>query len=324
MIMENNKIKTYLEEIDSNLKDGALTRGQVYAIGGRPGSGKTVLLKHIAFHNAKNNKKVLFFNLEMAEDLLINTFLSEEADIDLSKIIQDKLEDYEREDLKEAISRFDGLNKDLIIKSSDKIQLTELIDTISHEKNKGSIDLIVIDYLQCIYTENGDTFQDKKYIEILNELNTIAKKLDAVVVLNTQVNRQCETRDDKMPTIADVKEFEGLDRIVAGLFMVTRPYYYNQYEIKNLETINQLEVDIAKNRFGSTGRKTVGMNPYRSKLYNIRANKKTFNIEVYIDDKENNIEMDNYGDVWEVISNAVENEIYMNGSVRFKIKKTNE
>lgn len=78
-------------------------------------------------------------------------------------------------------------------------------DTISHEKSKGSIDLIVIDYLQYIYTENSDTFQDKKYIEILNELNTIAKKLDAVVVLNTQVNRQCETRDDKMPTIADVK-----------------------------------------------------------------------------------------------------------------------
>ena len=173
-------------------------------------------------------------------------------------------------------------------------------DTISHEKSKGSIDLIVIDYLQYIYTENSDTFQDTKYIEILNELNTIAKKLDAVVVLNTQVNRQCETRDDKMPTIADVKEFEGLDRIVAGLFMVTRPYYYNQYEIKNLETINQLDADIVKNRFGSTGRTTVGMNPYRSKLYNIRANKKTFNIEVYIDDKENNTEMDNYGDVWKL------------------------
>ena len=60
-------------------------------IAGRPGSGKTTLVKVIGLNNARAGKKVLFTSLEMSQKQIMQGYYAQIARVEYGKILKNEL-----------------------------------------------------------------------------------------------------------------------------------------------------------------------------------------------------------------------------------------
>jgi replicative DNA helicase len=93
-------------------------------------------------------------------------------------------------------------------------------------------------------------------------LKEMAKEMDVAVIALSQLNRGVEARDDKRPTLADLRQSGSIEQDADVVMFPYRPAYYlerrkdlDEDEQSELEKgRNILEVDIAKNRSGGCQR----------------------------------------------------------------------
>ena len=99
--------------------------------------------------------------------------------------------------------------------------------------------------------------------EITAGLRDIAKRLGICVVLCVQLNRGVETREDKRPSLADLRESGDIENDADVVLMVYREAYYLRRELRSAEgdkaaelsmllgsVENELEILVPKNRNG--------------------------------------------------------------------------
>jgi replicative DNA helicase len=116
----------------------------------------------------------------------------------------------------------------------------------------GKLGLIVIDYVQIMSGLNSGSNSNRaqEIAEISRSLKTLALELDVPIILLSQLNRDVESRTDKRPNIADLRESGALEQDADIILLLYRDDYYNREDSKEK---NIAEVNIAKNRSGSTG-----------------------------------------------------------------------
>ena len=138
------------------------------------------------------------------------------------------------------------------------------------ERQGRRLDVIFIDYLKQIRAT--DRYRGNRVYEIgeiTHGLRDIAKRLQICVVLIVQLNRSVESREDKRPTMADLRESGDIENDADVVILLYREAYYLQREIKSAsedkiaelmirldKTQNELEILISKNRNGA-GEQTV-------------------------------------------------------------------
>lgn len=314
---DSNVVKTNLDEIDNSFVNNGLEKRAIYAIGGKVGSGKTALARHIAHTNAENNNVAAFFNLETSEREFYNCLLAKESKIALHKIKTNNLDDFEQNQLVLANKRLKSIKDNFIMKSFDNIKLSDLLKLIYDIKIKSGLDLAVINCLQHVLLEDGKVpCKEEDFAFVLDTLNLVSKSLNIAIIFDIQINNQCQSIEDITPSNEDIKNNEylgNLNEIVAGLFLVS--YNYNVNNIANLIKSNKMEITIAKNRFGNTGERTVIVDPTTGAFYNKKATKKVASIDIYVDENVDERAIS----VLDVISSAVENRYYINGDVRFEL-----
>ena len=100
--------------------------------------------------------------------------------------------------------------------------LKDVISTIKKEKMKGNTDIIFIDLINRINNPEADIKNRAEYLGgITRKLKLLAGKLDIPIVITAQINRVVEGRQDKRPTLADIKESGGIAEdsdLVLGLY----------------------------------------------------------------------------------------------------------
>ena len=100
--------------------------------------------------------------------------------------------------------------------------LKDIISTIKKEKMKGNTDIIFIDLINRINNSEADIKNRAEYLgRITRKLKLLAGKLDIPIVITAQINRVVEGRQDKRPTLADIKESGGIAEdsdLVLGLY----------------------------------------------------------------------------------------------------------
>ena len=69
------------------------------------------------------------------------------------------------------------------------------------------------------------------------------------IILLSQLNRDVESRQDKRPNISDLRESGALEQDADIILLLYRDDYYNE----DSKEKGLAEVNIAKNRSGSTG-----------------------------------------------------------------------
>lgn len=235
---------------DLDRKTGGFRKGQFIVLAARPAMGKTSLALNIAFNTAMyNEKKVAIFTMEMASDELLMRMLSSAAEVSM----QNMLKGYGMTDAKigrivqaaEMLSEKDiyiddnGLNTILDIRAKSRRLRAEL----------GSLDLIIIDYLQLM-TEKGRTESRQQEIaNISRNLKILAKELEVPIIALSQLNRGLESRDDKRPRLSDLRESGAIEQDADIVMFIYRDEVYNQESEKK----GIADIIIGKNRHGETG-----------------------------------------------------------------------
>lgn len=244
---------------DLNAITCGLQYGDLIIIAGRPSMGKTAMAGQIASHAAAKVGPVFVGSLEMSKSRLVERMLVGDARVDATKVRDGSLSDHELDRIKLSAEKFQDYYP-MIINDSAMMTAQDLRMAMSkaHLKYNG-LSLAVIDYLGLI--REGEEGKRQRYREVAMTtqlMRATAKELGIPVVLLCQLNRGCELRPNKRPTLADLRESGDIEQDSDLIIMLYRDEYYcdacsTPTEVCGANHEGVAEVLIRKQREGPIG-----------------------------------------------------------------------
>ncbi|MEI2704953.1 MAG: replicative DNA helicase [Ilumatobacteraceae bacterium] len=232
-----------LDEILSGLQPSTLN-----IIGARPAMGKTALGLGMAVHVAKTTRKpVLVFSLEMGHAELTQRILGSEAEVDSQKMRTGRLSEQDWSRIGRAYAR---LEIPLFLDDNPRVTVMEIRARARRIKAQyGGLSMILIDYLQLMSGGASAENRQLEVSEISRGLKILARELEVPVVALSQLSRALETRADKRPMLADLRESGSLEQDADVVMFLYRDEVYNRESADKAVA----ELSIAKHRSGPTG-----------------------------------------------------------------------
>lgn len=225
---------------------------ELIIIAARPSMGKTALALNLATYAATQADPpvgVAFFSLEMSKEQLALRMLCSEARVDSAKARAGFLGERDFPKLAQAASRlseapiFIDDNSDtspLVLKAKCRRLMRERTSRLG---------LIIVDYLQLMRSARPGESREKEIAEISRSLKALAKELRVPVIALSQLNRQVETRPDRRPLLADLRESGAIEQDADVIAFIYRDEMYH----RDSKEPGVAEVIIAKQRNGPTG-----------------------------------------------------------------------
>lgn len=235
-------LMTGFADLDAKLR--GLRPGNLVLIAARPAMGKTSLAMQIAAH-ASASGVVVAFSQEMADTELVDRLMASLGRVNLSKIIDGKLDSDDHDRFAHAIGRARSLN--LYIDDQPAQRISDIRAKTQSIRRKHPISLVVVDYLQLM---TGDGANRNAEIEQISRgLKALAKELGCPVIALSQLSRKCEERPNKRPMLADLRDSGAIEQDADIVLMIYRDEIYNP----DTPDKGTAEVLIRKNRQGQTG-----------------------------------------------------------------------
>jgi replicative DNA helicase len=242
--------------IEFDRMTSGLQESELIIIAARPSMGKTAWAINIAENAAvRGGKVVAVFSLEMSKASLLRRMLASQALVN-SKAIQTGM--LMRDDRSKLINGLERLMESkMFIDDTPGITLAEMRAKARRLKQQhGSLDLIVIDYLQLMTGSvgaNQKTFENRtqEVSAISRGLKALAKEMKVPVVALSQLSRASEQRGgDKKPLLSDLRESGSIEQDADVVCFIHREEYYDR---ENEDLKGKAEIIIAKQRNGPTG-----------------------------------------------------------------------
>ncbi len=218
-------------------------------VAGRPAMGKTAFVMNLCQNIAVNDRiPCAFFSLEMSREQIVTRMLSNEAGINSQRIRSGDLTDDEFERLTMAAEKLSSAP--IYIDDTPSLSPFELRARARRLKRECNIGLIAVDYLQLMRLKERRDTREQEISEISRSLKAIAKELDIPVVAISQLNRGVESRPDKRPQLADLRESGAIEQDAdLILFIYRREFYFPDDE----EYRGIAEIIVGKQRNGPSG-----------------------------------------------------------------------
>jgi len=176
-------------------------------IAGRPSMGKTAFAFNLAKNIVQNhNTGVVFFSLEMTRQQLLYRLLASEVEITNTRLRSSRIKETEWLKINNTIVNLSKLK--LFIDDTPNLSIGEIklkIKTINLEIEK-QIGLIIIDYLQLLEGIEQNMNRVQELSKITRALKNLARDLDIPIIVLSQLSRNVESRINKRPILADLRE----------------------------------------------------------------------------------------------------------------------
>jgi len=226
-----------------------LAPSKLIVLAARPSIGKTALAAQFIEHVAiEESTRVLFASLEMNHEELLDRMLSARSGVPGEKL---KMPWLLTEAEGGAISLAAAVIDRALIEFADapRQSVGQIAAMGRRMKHRGGLGLIVVDYLGLVEPRSakGSTRQDD-VAGISRDLKTMARELKVPVVALCQLNRQSESREDRRPRLADLRESGQIEQDADAVLLLHRPEFYDPEDQPGIA-----EVVVAKNRSGATG-----------------------------------------------------------------------
>lgn len=276
-------VKTGLDPIDEII--GGFFPGKFWVLAGRPGMGKSIIATNIAKNVAARLLEggatfgipVKYLSGEMDNDELSARV---GCDIDFDRCAEDGLKPMAYGDfthmratgemvgrLAEANIRLHELDLDFFDIPSLTLEWVEATLRRLARAKPGHF-LAIIDHLQLMTwlgARRGANLNEIQ-TEITKRLKALAKELGITILALSQLSRGIESRDDKHPILADLREGGSIEQDADGVIGIMRPLVYARAQLQNAKNEEQrskaivaydeakgvLEAGVLKNRGGRT------------------------------------------------------------------------
>ena len=215
----------------------------------RPAMGKTTLALNIAEYAAMKTKKaVAVFSMEMSASQLALRLISSVGRVNATRLRTGQLEDEDWSRVSSAIRLLRETK--VFIDDEPALSPVKLAAKARRLNREHDLGLIVIDYLQLRQVPGNKENRATEISEISRSLKALAKELRVPVIALSQLNRSLETRTDKRPVMADLRESGAIEQDADVIVFIYRDDYYNK---ENSPDKGLAEVIIGKQRNGPTG-----------------------------------------------------------------------
>lgn len=217
----------------------------LYLIGARPGVGKSVAGVDIAMDTARRGKTALIYSLEMSRTEVYHRMLAAVGDINMAKIQHRNLAAGDWEHVTSAAEHITLLP--LHVDDRAAMSLTQIHASVVTEQKSRDVGIVVIDYLQLITPPMAGKKDDRRVQvdSISRGLKALAKDCNLPVIALTQLNRGVESRADKTPTLADLREAGGQEQDADVVLLMHRDL------TGKVDPPSVLKLGVAKNRHGA-------------------------------------------------------------------------
>ena len=288
-------IMTNLTELDRLVR--GFRRGNLVVIAGRPGMGKSALAASLAQRaalsknpfagsdDAPKKTGVIIISLEMSDEEYGVRFVSDAMRADgVSIPYSDALDGFSGDAYKanQEQAMMDWVHKardiesmpisiaDMPAQSALGAILSEIRRRAAMLADAGSpVGLIVVDHLGLIALPNSRDNEASRVGYVTAAMKGLAKRMECTVALLSQLNRGVESRDDKRPTLADLRNSGSIEQDADVVLFPFRPEYYiakdepsedhkrADWQADMDQWRNMAEIRVAKNRSGPEGLATV-------------------------------------------------------------------
>ena len=234
--------------IDLDDITGGFQPGQLVVLAARPSMGKTALALNICDHAAMELKTaVLCVSLEMGHLEIAERLLCARSRIDGYKLRTGMgLGNREMTHLAKA---FNELSKGapIFIDDTPARNMLQITASARRLKLRSKLGLIVLDYIQLVDSEESRESRQEQIAKISRRLKTLARELEVPVIALSQLNRAVESREDRRPRMADLRESGAIEQDADIVLLLHRPDYYDANDQPGIA-----ELIVAKNRNGRT------------------------------------------------------------------------
>jgi replicative DNA helicase len=223
---------------------GGLSGAMFIVIAARPRMGKSALMMNMASFMAAAGHKVGIFSIEMQKEVLVDRLLASESKINSLRLTTGKKFTQEewRKINKAAASIYDY---NITIDDTGGIKIQELKRRVRKLVTQG-IEIIFIDQLSKIRGGKGlGEYEQRSYI--VNEIANLSKNVKIPIFLLAQIGRKVEERQNKKPTLSDLKSTSSLEEDADIVLLGYREYEYT----KNEADLHHAEWEIAKIKDGA-------------------------------------------------------------------------
>jgi replicative DNA helicase len=206
-----------------------LRAGALYVVAGRPGDGKSALVKQIASSFDVRGMAALFVSLEMEPAEIAERVLSERAGIDgdsfqIGEFGAHGLTMMEMQSVKKVIN--DSANSKLFI-SAPKGRDATLEAITAHARMmhaKHGLRLLAVDYLQIMSrSQRGQSDYDLATTNS-KAFKQLARELNIPIILLSQLNRsnQKDSAKPRRPRLSDLRDSGAIEQDADGVILLHR------------------------------------------------------------------------------------------------------
>jgi replicative DNA helicase len=254
---------TGLRALDAKLS--GYVPGQLYVIAGRPGMGKSAFMCSSLLRTAARGVGVGIVSLEMTgaevAARMVADMMDNPAGPSFGEILRGELSDAYKEEVHRHIETLNELP--LHIETDSRLTFSEIAGRARQLKAKFEaqgrfLSVLCIDHMGLVTP--SDRYRGNKVAEageVSGMARALAKELDCCVILLCQLSRDVEKRDDKKPTMSDLRWSGEIEQDAHVIGFLYRAHYYlnsdpNAEPYALAEAKNTLDFLIRKNRQGET------------------------------------------------------------------------
>jgi len=257
-------VPTGFTQLD-NLLSG-FQKSDLIILAARPSYGKTSLALDIARQVALQGRTVGVFSLEMSRDQIIDRIIASQAQIPLWRLRSGRISD----DLEFAMIQqaLDELSKiPLFVDDAGSPNILQMRSMARRLQVEHGLDLLVVDYLQLMQPRTNSDNLVQQITEISRGLKSLARELNVPVLALSQLNRDVEKREIKIPRLSDLRDSGSLEQDADVVMFINRKDRANT----NLseEELNTIELIVQKHRNGPLGVIKLKFDPERVTFKNI-------------------------------------------------------
>ncbi len=226
-------------------------------VAGRPSMGKTAFCLNIASNAAiKSNLPVAIFSLEMSKEQLVIRMLASEARIDAKQLRTGHLAQSDWNKLTTGAGVLSEVK--IYLDDSSALNVLELRAKARRLKREHGLGLIIIDYLQLMRGYGNTESRQQEISDISRSLKGLAKELSCPIIALSQLNRAIETRVDRKPLLADLRESGAIEQDADVIMFIYREEFYKRCECPMdgpcmCGRRGKATISIGKQRNGPTG-----------------------------------------------------------------------